>query len=141
MATPEQRAPMATHGLVDFGNPEVIQWMQGMFTHMLETHDIRWIRWDFNMDPRLYWEIRDGPDRRGISQIRHIEGLYALLDWLRERYPLLFIDTCSSGGRRADLGCLRRAHSCSAATIPRTQTFPATTSLVGAAFCRPTGLK
>ena len=112
MATPEQRAPMATHGLVDFGNPEVIQWMQGMFTHMLETHDIRWIRWDFNMDPRLYWEIRDGPDRRGISQIRHIEGLYALLDWLRERYPLLFIDTCSSGGRRADLGCLRRAHSC-----------------------------
>ena len=64
------------------------------------------------MDPRLYWEIRDGPDRRGISQIRHIEGLYALLDWLRERYPLLFIDTCSSGGRRADLGCLRRAHSC-----------------------------
>ena len=103
---------MATHGLVDFGNPEVIQWMQGMFTHMLEIHDIRWIRWDFNMDPRLYWEIRDGPDRRGISQIRHIEGLYALLDWLRERYPLLFIDACSSGGRRADLGCLRRAHSC-----------------------------
>ena len=111
MAAPQHRDQIATHGLVDFGQPQVRAWMKEMFARMLEANTVRWIRWDFNMDPRLYWEVRDGPARRGISQIRHVQGVYEVLDWLRERFPDLFIDGCSSGGRRIDLGWLRRAHS------------------------------
>jgi alpha-galactosidase len=104
-------APYATHGLADFGNPGLRQWMQDTFTHWIEACDIRWFRWDFNVDPRLYWEVRDGPERRGLSQLRHVQGMYEVLDWLRERYPHVFVDGCASGGRRLDLGWLKRAHS------------------------------
>jgi alpha-galactosidase len=111
MAAPQHGNQMRTHGLVDFGNPAVVAWMKGMFDRMLSANHVDWIRWDFNMDPRMYWEVRDGPERRGLSQIRHVQGVYEVLDWLRQRFPNLFVDGCSSGGRRIDLGWLRRAHS------------------------------
>jgi alpha-galactosidase len=44
-----------------------------------------------------------------MSEIRYIEGLYALWDGLRERHPGLWIDNCASGGRRIDLETLSRA--------------------------------
>jgi alpha-galactosidase len=56
-----------------------------------------------------YWEANDKPDRIGISEIRHIEGLYAYWDGLLERFPNLIIDNCASGGRRIDLETVSRS--------------------------------
>lgn len=61
------------------------------------------------MDPLPYWRANDGPDRRGITEIRHVEGYLAYWDELRRRHPGLPIDSCASGGRRNDLETLRRA--------------------------------
>jgi alpha-galactosidase len=44
-----------------------------------------------------------------MSEIRHIEGLYAFWDALLERHPGLIIDNCSSGGRRIDLETISRS--------------------------------
>ena len=52
-------------------------------------------RQDFNMDPRPFWDAADAPDRVGISEIRHITGLYAMWDELLARHPGLLIDNCS----------------------------------------------
>lgn len=45
----------------------------------------------------------------GIHEIRHVEGLYAYWDYLRERFPGLLIDNCAGGGRRLDLETMSRS--------------------------------
>ena len=56
-----------------------------------------------------YWIANDKPGRIGISEIKHIEGLYAYWDSLQERFPNLLIDNCASGGRRLDLETTSRS--------------------------------
>ena len=47
-------------------------------------------------------------DRRGISELLHIKGMYDLLDGLRSEHPRLSMDNCASGGRRIDIEMSRR---------------------------------
>ena len=61
------------------------------------------------MDPLPYWQAADAPDRQGMAEIRHIEGLYAFWDDLLKRHPDLLIDNCASGGRRIDLETVGRS--------------------------------
>lgn len=44
-----------------------------------------------------------------MSEIRHVEGLYAMWDDLLARHPGLIIDNCASGGRRIDLETISRS--------------------------------
>ena len=37
-------------------------------------------RQDRNHYPHLYWQTANAPDRVGITEIRHVEGLYAMWD-------------------------------------------------------------
>lgn len=66
-------------------------------------------RQDFNVRPLPYWRKNDAEDRQGITEIKHINGLYRLWDSLLERFPHLLIDNCASGGRRIDIETLRRS--------------------------------
>jgi len=52
----------------------------------------------------------------GLTEIRYVEGHYALWDELRARHSGLWIDNCASGGRRIDLETLMRSSPCGAAT-------------------------
>jgi len=61
------------------------------------------------MAPLEAWYAADAPNRVGITEIRHIEGLYELWDRILAAHPGIVIDNCASGGRRIDLETLRRA--------------------------------
>ena len=61
------------------------------------------------MDPLAHWRAADAPDRQGMTEIRHVEGLYAFWDELLNRHPGLIIDNCASGGRRIDLETTSRS--------------------------------
>jgi alpha-galactosidase len=104
--------PGDDNGLVDFGLPAVREWAKNLFNEKIREYDAKYIRWDFNVDPLPYWELRDQarPHRKGISQIRHIEGLYEVADWVRDHNPSVTLEGCASGGRRIDLESLRRFH-------------------------------
>ena len=105
--------PETINGLLDFGLPEVRQWAKELVDRKIREYDVKYIRWDFNMNPLDYWNYKDRarrPHRQGISQIRHIEGLYEVVDWIRERHPETVLEGCSSGGRRIDLETMRRFH-------------------------------
>ncbi|MFH1568070.1 MAG: glycoside hydrolase family 36 protein [Gemmatimonadota bacterium] len=95
--------------LLDLGNPEARQWMTETIWGVLEEVGVDIYRQDFNFDPIEYWLAADEPGRRGMTEMRHIEGLYAMWDELRARRPGLIIDNCSSGGRRLDLETTSRA--------------------------------
>jgi len=96
-------------GLLNLGDPEARQWLTEHVDRLLSAQGIDLYRQDFNMDPLGCWREHDAPDRQGITEIRHVEGLLAYWDELRRRHPDMPIDTCASGGRRNDIETLRRA--------------------------------
>jgi alpha-galactosidase len=79
------------------------KWLTDYIDVQITAARILWLRWDFNITPLGFWRRNDEPDRQGITEIRHIEGLYAMWDDLRARHPGLVIDNCASGGRRIDI--------------------------------------
>ena len=96
-------------GLLNLGDPEAWRFILERIDGLLTSQQIDVYRQDFNMDPLGHWRGNDAPDRQGITEIRHVEGLLAYWDELHRRHPDMLIDTCASGGRRIDLETLRRA--------------------------------
>jgi alpha-galactosidase len=101
--------PAGDNYLYNLGNPEARKYLADFLSKLIEDGGLGCYRQDFNMDPRPFWDAADAPDRVGISEIRHITGLYALWDELLARHPGLLIDNCSSGGRRIDLETCSRS--------------------------------
>lgn len=111
---------------IDREHPEWVMPRQGEWSQLFRLHDekarawltdlidahitkaqLTWVRWDFNVEPLGFWRRNDAPDRQGITEIRHLEGLYAMWAELQRRHPGLIIDNCSSGGRRLDIEAAR----------------------------------
>lgn len=101
--------PIGDSYLFNLGLPEARQAITDLLSDLISEGGITCYRQDFNTDPAPFWNAADAPDRVGMSEIRHIEGLYAFWDELLERHPGLTIDNCSSGGRRIDLETVSRS--------------------------------
>jgi alpha-galactosidase len=95
--------------LFNLGNRDALTWLTNYIIDFLRKENIDFYRQDFNFNPMPYWEANDKPDRIGISELRHIEGLYSFWDSLLVRFPNLLIDNCASGGRRIDLETTSRS--------------------------------
>jgi alpha-galactosidase len=95
--------------LLNLGLPEARAYVTEAILKVIENSGVDIYRQDFNFDPLPYWQKADAPDRVGMTEIRYIEGLYALWDELRQRRPGLAIDNCASGGRRIDLETISRS--------------------------------
>lgn len=89
--------PEAREFLTDFISEKIDRWGLGCYRH------------DANIAPLEFWRAADAPERRGITEVRWVEGLYAFWDALLLRHPELIIDNCASGGRRIDLETLSRS--------------------------------
>jgi len=95
--------------LLNLGDSDALTYITDLLSRRITEFGLDIFRQDFNFDPLPYWQAADPPERIGMSEIRYVEGLYRLWDELRERHPGLWIDNCSSGGRRIDLETLMRA--------------------------------
>ncbi len=105
---PAQKAQDAG-GLFNLGDPQARRWLTDLLVKQIADFNIHTYRNDFNIDPLPFWRQNDPPDRQGISEIRYVEGLYALWDELRARFPGMYLDDCASGGRRIDLETIMRS--------------------------------
>jgi alpha-galactosidase len=98
--------------VVDLGNKDARDWYFAMIKALIDEGQIRWIRLDFNRTfPLSTWDAANTRDQRGLAQIRHIMGLYDLLDRLMKAYPDLLIESCAGGARREDLEMIKRSQS------------------------------
>lgn len=96
----------ARHQLVlDLGRAEVRDHLFGCLDHLLRAAAIRHLKWDMNRD----LTGAGGADGRPGCR-RHVLGLYQLLDRVRAAHPWVEIESCASGGGRADWGTLARTH-------------------------------
>jgi alpha-galactosidase len=105
------REPWMVHPtlLADLGNPRARQGLTDMVSNFISDFRMTWYRQDFNQGPENFWRAADKPDRIGMTEIRHIEGLYKMWDDLLAQHPGLRIDNCASGGRRLDIEMMSRS--------------------------------
>jgi alpha-galactosidase len=103
------KLPGNPNRLLNLGDPRALNWLTNHITNFLQTEGVTIYRQDFNFDPAPYWQAMDQPDRIGIAEMKHIDGLYAYWDALLAWIPGLLIDNCASGGRRIDLETIGRS--------------------------------
>jgi alpha-galactosidase len=98
-------------GYVCFGSPKAQEWAYATLDRLIVENACDWIKLDFNVDPGLGCDRDDhghGPDN---GLLAHYRGYYAVLERLRQRYPEVLLESCSSGGLRIDLGLMRHTHT------------------------------
>jgi alpha-galactosidase len=88
--------------VLDVGREEVRDFLFQALDALLAEYDISYLKWDMNRD------IVHGSRFGRAGAHGHVVGVYELIDRLRCAHPGVEIESCASGGGRADLGILRR---------------------------------
>ncbi|WP_431280377.1 alpha-galactosidase [Leifsonia poae] len=100
------RIPVASRHqqVLNLGLPEAYAYVRDRMVDILSTNEIAYIKWDHNRD------LVDAGTWPGGEPGVHLQTLaaYRLMDELKERFPGLEIESCSSGGARVDLGVIER---------------------------------
>ncbi|TDV57770.1 alpha-galactosidase [Actinophytocola oryzae] len=94
----EPTAIRHSHGL-DFGNPAVRGWAFETLHALVRDGHVDYLKWDLNRS------LTDAP---ATASHRHETGFREVVDRLRAANPDLWLETCASGGGRADLATLSR---------------------------------
>jgi len=98
-------------GMFNLAVPEARQYITDYLNTSVKEYGISCVRIDNAVAYNGLWEAvdRSAPDRRGLAEIRYVEGLYRMWDDLLAANPGLFIDNCASGGGRIDLETCARS--------------------------------
>ena len=89
--------------VLDFGRADVREHLYARLDALLTEHPIAYLKWDMNRD------ISHPGGQDGTAGAHaHVQGLYEVLDRLRAAHPAVEIESCASGGGRADFGVLER---------------------------------
>jgi alpha-galactosidase len=94
--------------MLDFSRTDVRTWAVGWLDDLVSDNQLDYLKWDMNRplaEPRS-----ESGTVGGTVWMAHVWGLHEVWDELRARHPQLWIETCASGGGRADLGSLARTH-------------------------------
>lgn len=92
---------------LNVSKPEVAQYLFEKVAALVDEYKIDYIKWDMNRDTHHPGEVAQGGSNRAVMHKQTL-AVYALIDRLRAAFPALEIESCSSGGGRADYGILRR---------------------------------
>jgi alpha-galactosidase len=97
---------LGRHQLVlDLSRTEVTDYLFQCISTLLDQHPITYLKWDMNRD------LAQACDATGRAAYQvQVSALYTLMDRLRSAHPSLEIESCSSGGARADFGVLQHTH-------------------------------
>jgi len=93
---------------LNLADSDVQDYLIEMVGGWIKRLNLRWTRWDYNINPRPFWEAVD-PTMK--IQFSYLEGLYRVLDALMAKYPDWMVEGCASGGLRLDIGTMKRAHT------------------------------
>jgi alpha-galactosidase len=91
--------------VLDLTRKDVSDYLFKCVDDVLSAYKIAYIKWDMNRD---LTHVGDGSGHAATS--RQTRAAYALMDRIRKAHPDLEIETCASGGGRADYGALQHTH-------------------------------
>lgn len=92
--------------LLDLSREDVRNYLKEMLDSYLKSGDIDYIKWDMNRPLTDVNSLLLPAGRKGEAGHRYVLGLYDILSWLKETYPAVLVEGCSSGGARFDPGML-----------------------------------
>ncbi len=95
--------PSRNQYVLDLTNSAVCDHLFSQIDALLREHPIGYLKWDMNRDIN---HPGDGAGRAAVQA--QVLALYALLDRVRAAHPGVEIESCASGGGRADYAVLRR---------------------------------
>ncbi|MGO4533389.1 alpha-galactosidase [Leifsonia sp. 2MCAF36] len=88
--------------VLNLGIPEAYRYVRDRMVDLLSSNEIAYIKWDHNRDL-----VDAGTAPSGAPGVHdQTEAAYRLMAELKERFPGLEIESCSSGGARVDLGVI-----------------------------------
>jgi alpha-galactosidase len=99
-----EQVPFRNQYVLDISRGDVADYLFGQIDAILSDHAISYIKWDMNRDLS-----HPGGGNGQVRASAQVHALYALLDRIRAAHPHVEIESCASGGGRADFGVL--AHS------------------------------
>lgn len=91
--------------VLDLTRPEVSDYLFKHIDEILSSYPISYIKWDMNRD----LTNPGGADARAVTA-RQVRAVHALMDRVRKHHPAVEIESCASGGGRANYGVLERTH-------------------------------
>ncbi|KAI9032886.1 Melibiase-domain-containing protein [Phycomyces nitens] len=89
---------------------EVEEYVYKRISETIRQVGVDYIKWDMNR-PLSEVTMATYRDSREVWT-RHVQTWYRLLKRLRNEFPLVLVETCSSGGGRADIGALGLTDMC-----------------------------
>lgn len=92
--------------VLDLSNPAVQDFVFGIFDRTMQlAPGIDYIKWDCNRVIQSFGSpyLKTDQDRFYVA---YCQGLYSVMRRIREKYPDVMIQCCSSGGGRVDYGAL-----------------------------------
>lgn len=96
-----------TQVLLDLCNPKVQDFVFSVVDNiMTENPDIAYIKWDANCALQNYGSTYLPQNKQSHIYIEYHRGLLKVLQRVRQKYPNLVIQDCSSGGGRVNYGLL-----------------------------------
>ncbi|MEL6873868.1 MAG: alpha-galactosidase [Pseudomonadota bacterium] len=96
-----EQVPFRNQLALDLSRGEVCDHLFDRIDAILRDHDIGYVKWDMNRD----LNHPGGQDGRPKA-FAQVQALYDLIDRVRVAHPDVEIESCSSGGGRADFGIL-----------------------------------
>ena len=92
--------------VLDLTRPEVRDYIVKVVCDILDTHDIDYVKWDYNRNITEVYSAALPADRQGEFAHRYALGLYDICERIVLTHPHIFFEGCASGGARFDCGIL-----------------------------------
>lgn len=98
--------------VLDFSNPEVVDYIYGLMAKVIEESHITYIKWDMNRCmSEVYSSVHNSQDQGKVMH-EYILGVYHLYDMLTTNFPEILFESCASGGARFDPAMMYYAPQC-----------------------------
>lgn len=90
---------------LDFRNPEVRAFADGVIARLVEDYGVGYIKMDYNIEPGIGTDHE--ADSPGDGLLEHERAYLSWLAGIFAKYPALVIENCGSGGMRMDYAMLK----------------------------------
>ncbi|MCR4689804.1 MAG: alpha-galactosidase [Lachnospiraceae bacterium] len=107
LAVPGRKPSLGRWQMVlDYSRKEVVDAIHDMLYAVLKDAPVSYIKWDMNRSITECFSNEKKPEEQGKVYHQYILGMYSLYERLREEFPKILFESCSSGGGRFDAGML-----------------------------------
>jgi alpha-galactosidase len=93
--------------VLNLARPDVRAYVFGFLDKLLNENDIAFLKWDYNRNWSEPGWPAVAPDEEKNVYVDFTRNFYSILAELRNKHPLVEIESCSGGGSRVDLGVMQ----------------------------------